>query len=145
MVAAGRGCPPTRSKGHISPATRIKRPHPRRGAEDGARYSLFLLTLCDAQNAPPREPIHIGYDGKANLLNLRGAAAEASYEANSVKGVFKCVLIGTLIIFVITTILSSTGLATSLGEDEEVLHFIRITSLFAAIVSTMGLIVVREQ
>jgi len=120
-----------------------KNSHPRRRRRTGHDT---VCMLCDAQDAPRREPTRIGYYRKANLLNLREAATEAAgYEANSVREVLKWVLIGTLIIFAITTILSSTGLAMSLGEDEDVLFFIRLTSLFAAIVSTMGLIVMREQ
>jgi hypothetical protein len=61
-----------------------------------------------------------------------------------VKEVFKWVLVGTLIIFLITTILSITGLAMILGEDEDILFFLRIVSLFASVVLTMGLIAMRE-
>jgi hypothetical protein len=61
-----------------------------------------------------------------------------------VKEVFKRVLVGTLIIFLITTILSITGLATILGEDDDILFFLRIVSLFASLVLTIGLIVMRE-
>ena len=61
-----------------------------------------------------------------------------------VKEVFKWVLVGTLIIFLITTILSITGLATILGEDDDILFFLRIVSLFASLVLTIGLIVMRE-
>ena len=60
------------------------------------------------------------------------------------KEVFKRVLVGTLIIFLITTILSITGLATILGEDDDILFFLRIVSLFASLVLTIGLIVMRE-
>ena len=60
------------------------------------------------------------------------------------KEMFKWVLVGTLIIFSITTILSVTGLAVILGEDEDILFFLRIVSLFASVVSTIGLIVMRE-
>ena len=60
------------------------------------------------------------------------------------KEVFKRVLVGTLIIFLITTILSFTGLANILGEDEDILSFLRIASLFASVLSTVGLIVTRE-
>ena len=60
------------------------------------------------------------------------------------KEVFKWVLVGTLIIFLITTILSFTGLANILGEDEDILSFLRIASLFASVLSTVGLIVTRE-
>ena len=61
-----------------------------------------------------------------------------------VKEMFKWVLVGTLIIFSITTILSVTGLAVILGEDEDILFFLRIVSLFASVVLTIGLIVMRE-
>ena len=60
------------------------------------------------------------------------------------KEAFKWVLVGTLIIFLITTILSFTGLANILGEDEDILSFLRIASLFASVLSTVGLIVTRE-
>jgi hypothetical protein len=60
------------------------------------------------------------------------------------KEMFKWVLVGTLIIFSITTILSVTGLAVILGEDEDILFFLRIVSLFASVVLTIGLIVMRE-
>ena len=60
------------------------------------------------------------------------------------KEMFKWVLVGTLIIFSITTILSVTGLAVILGEDEDILFFLRIGSLFASVVLTIGLIVMRE-
>ena len=60
------------------------------------------------------------------------------------KETFKWVLVGTLIIFSITTILSVTGLAVILGEDEDILFFLRIVSLFASVVLTIGLIVMRE-
>ena len=60
------------------------------------------------------------------------------------KEMFKWVLLGTLIIFSITTILSVTGLAVILGEDEDILFFLRIVSLFASVVLTVGLTVMRE-
>jgi hypothetical protein len=61
-----------------------------------------------------------------------------------VKEVLKWVLVGTLIIFLITTILSFTGLANILGEDEDILSFLRIASLIASVISTVALIVMRE-
>jgi hypothetical protein len=61
-----------------------------------------------------------------------------------VRELFKWVLAGTLIIFSITTILSVTGLGASLGEDEDILLFLRVVSLFASIISTIGLIVMQE-
>ena len=89
--------------------------------------------------------IFIGDDRKTNLLNCERLATEAfGHEANLVKEVFKWVLVGTLIMFLITTILSITGLATILGEDEDVLYFLRIVSLFASVILTMGLIAMRE-
>jgi hypothetical protein len=54
------------------------------------------------------------------------------------------VLIGALIIFVITTILTKTGLGTSLGQDEDVLFFLRVISLLASIVSAAGLIATQK-
>jgi hypothetical protein len=89
----------------------------------------------------------MGYDGNANLLScmrLATVTASRGNEANLVKEVFKWVLVGTLIIFSIATILSVTGLAISLGEDEDILFFLRIASRFASVVSTLGLIVMRE-
>jgi len=56
-----------------------------------------------------------------------------------VKETFKWVLIGAFIIFILTTILTTTGLAVSLGQDEDILFFLRIASLVAAIASTIGL------
>ena len=55
------------------------------------------------------------------------------------KETFKWVLIGAFIIFILTTILTTTGLAVSLGQDEDILFFLRIASLVAAIASTIGL------
>ena len=44
------------------------------------------------------------------------------------KETFKWVLIGAFTIFIITTILTTTGLAASLGQDEDILFFLnRIT------------------
>jgi uncharacterized membrane protein YtjA (UPF0391 family) len=70
--------------------------------------------------------------------------SDPSNEVLFVREMFKWVLIGTLIIFSITTILSFTGLATSLGEDEDILFFLRVVSLFASIMTTVGLIVMQE-
>jgi len=61
-----------------------------------------------------------------------------------VKETFKWVLTGTLIIFSITTILSVSGLGTSLGQDEDILFLLRVISLVASIISTIGLIVMQE-
>jgi hypothetical protein len=61
-----------------------------------------------------------------------------------VKEVFKWVLTGTLLIFFITTILSVTGLEISLDEDEDILFFLRVVSLFGSVISAAGLIVMRE-
>jgi hypothetical protein len=58
---------------------------------------------------------------------------------------FKWVLAGTVIIFSITTILSVTGLGISLGEDDDILFFLRVVSLFASIISTVGLIVTEQR
>ena len=55
------------------------------------------------------------------------------------KETFKWVLIGAFIIFILTTILTTTGLAASLGQDEDILFFLRIASLVAAIASSIGL------
>lgn len=56
------------------------------------------------------------------------------------KQAFMFGLIGAVIIFIVTTILAKTGLAASLGEDEDILFFLRIVSLLASIVSAVGLI-----
>jgi hypothetical protein len=61
-----------------------------------------------------------------------------------VKEVFKWVLAGTLVIFFITTILSFTGLANFLGEDEDILFFLRIAPLFVSAISTAALMMMRE-
>jgi len=58
-----------------------------------------------------------------------------------VKEMFHRVLIGTLIIFCITTLLTKTGLGANLGQDEDVLFFLQVISLLAAIASAFGLIV----
>jgi hypothetical protein len=55
------------------------------------------------------------------------------------KEAFKFGLIGALIVFAVTTILAKTGLAASLGEDEDILFFLQIASLLASIVSAIGL------
>ena len=51
------------------------------------------------------------------------------------------VLIGAAIIFSITTILAASGLGAALGEDEEVLFFLRVVSLFASLASAVSLMV----
>jgi hypothetical protein len=53
---------------------------------------------------------------------------------------FKWGLAGALIILSVTTILSETGLGASLGEDENILFFLQIGSILAAIVSAVGLV-----
>ena len=55
------------------------------------------------------------------------------------KEAFKFGLIGALIVFAVTTILAKTGLAASLGEDEDILFFLQIASLLTSIVSAVGL------
>jgi hypothetical protein len=55
------------------------------------------------------------------------------------KDAFKFGFIGALIVFAVTTILAKTGLAASLGEDEDILFFLQIVSLLASIVSAVGL------
>ena len=55
------------------------------------------------------------------------------------KEAFKWVLVGAVILFILTTILTMTGLAAS-PEGENILFFLRIASLVAAIASTVGLI-----
>jgi hypothetical protein len=51
------------------------------------------------------------------------------------------VLIGAAIIFSITTILAASGLEAALGENEEVLFFLRVVSLFASLASAVSLMV----
>lgn len=60
------------------------------------------------------------------------------------KEMFHWVLIGTLIIFCITTLLTKTGLGANLGQDQDVLFFLQVISLLAAIASAFGLIVTRK-
>jgi hypothetical protein len=61
-----------------------------------------------------------------------------------VKEMVKWVLTGALIIFSITTILSVTGLGTSLGQDEDILFFLQVISVFASIMSAIGLILTQN-
>jgi hypothetical protein len=61
-----------------------------------------------------------------------------------VNEIFQWVLVGTLIIFCATTILTKTGLGVNLGQDEDVLFFLQVISLLAAIASACGLIVTRK-
>jgi hypothetical protein len=56
------------------------------------------------------------------------------------KETFGLALIGASIVFVVTTVLAKTGLGASVGEDEDVVFFLRIASLVASIVSAIGLI-----
>lgn len=55
------------------------------------------------------------------------------------------VLIGTLIIFSITTVLAGAGLGERLGEDPDVLFVVQVASAIAAIVSAGGLLMGRPR
>ena len=68
------------------------------------------------------------------------AAATRLVRLLFVRETFKWVLIGALIILTLTTILTRTGLAASLGQDERVLFFLQIVSLLASIGAAVGLI-----
>jgi hypothetical protein len=58
-----------------------------------------------------------------------------------VKEMFVWVLIGTLIIFVITTVLADTALGARFDEDEQVLFVLRVIPLLASIVPVAGMLV----
>jgi hypothetical protein len=49
-------------------------------------------------------------------------------------------LLGAAVVFLGTTIVATTGLAVSFGEDEQVLMFVRMVSLLVAIGSAIGLV-----
>jgi hypothetical protein len=68
-----------------------------------------------------------------------GGGPQSDEAAVVKKDAFKFGLIGTLIVFAVTTILAKTGLAAGLGEDEDILFFLQIASLLASIVSAVGL------
>jgi hypothetical protein len=55
------------------------------------------------------------------------------------KETFGLALVGAMVVFAVTTIVSMTGLGVSLGEDEDVLLVLRIVSLLVAIGSALGL------
>jgi hypothetical protein len=58
-----------------------------------------------------------------------------------VKETFRWVLLGTSIIFVVSTILAETGPVVGLGQDEDMLFLVRIISLIAAVASAIGAMV----
>jgi hypothetical protein len=55
------------------------------------------------------------------------------------KEVFGLTLAGAAVVFVVTTIIAKTGLAMSLGEDEDILVVLRTVSLLVAIGAGIGL------
>jgi hypothetical protein len=57
---------------------------------------------------------------------------------------FKWGLIGSLIILSATTIFSYAGWANLFSQDEDILSFLQVASLLAAIVAAVGLIVTRK-
>ena len=57
------------------------------------------------------------------------------------KEMFLWVLIGTLIIFSITTLLVATGLGARLGEDPDVLFVIQVVTIVVSIAAAAGLLV----
>ncbi|WOH80649.1 hypothetical protein RX327_33645 [Bradyrhizobium sp. BEA-2-5] len=54
------------------------------------------------------------------------------------------VLIGSLIIFAITTLLADTGFGVRFGQDEDMLFGIQVGSLLASIASAAGLLVTQN-
>ena len=57
------------------------------------------------------------------------------------KETFRWILLGTSIIFVVSTILTKTGPVVGVGQDEDVLFLVRIISLIAAVASAIAAIV----
>ena len=57
---------------------------------------------------------------------------------------FKWGLIGSLIILSATTIFSYAGWANLFSQDEDILSFLQVASLLAAVVAAVGLIVTRK-
>ena len=57
---------------------------------------------------------------------------------------FKWGLIGSLIILFVTTIFSYAGWANLFSQDEDILFFLQVASLLAAVVAAVGLIVTRK-
>jgi hypothetical protein len=55
------------------------------------------------------------------------------------KEAFGLALAGAAVVFVVTTVIAKTGLATSLGEDEDILFVLRVFSLLVAIGASVGL------
>ncbi|WP_420965864.1 hypothetical protein [Bradyrhizobium sp. B120] len=59
------------------------------------------------------------------------------------KEMFGWVLVGTLIIFSVTTLLAGTGLGIRLGQDEEVLLVVQVASLLASITAAAVLLALK--
>jgi hypothetical protein len=57
---------------------------------------------------------------------------------------FKWGLLGSLIILFVTTTISYAGWASLFSQDEDILLFLRVASLLAAVVAGVGLIVTRK-
>jgi hypothetical protein len=57
---------------------------------------------------------------------------------------FKWGLVGSLIILFVTTIFSYAGWASLFSQDEDILVFLQVASLLAALVAAVGLIVTRK-
>ena len=57
---------------------------------------------------------------------------------------FKWGLVGSLIILFVTTIFSYAGWANLFSQDEDILFFLQVASLLAAVVAAVGLIVTRK-
>ena len=57
---------------------------------------------------------------------------------------FKWGLVGSLIILFVTTIFSHAGWANLFSQDEDILFFLQVASLLAAVVAAVGLIVTRK-
>jgi hypothetical protein len=53
-------------------------------------------------------------------------------------------LLGSLIILFVTTIFSYAGWANLFSQDEDILLFLQVASLLAAVVAAVGLIVTRR-
>jgi hypothetical protein len=57
---------------------------------------------------------------------------------------FRWGLVGSLIILFVTTIFSYAGWANLFSQDEDILFFLQVASLLAAVVAAVGLIVPRK-
>ena len=57
---------------------------------------------------------------------------------------FRWALVGSLIILFVTTIFSYAGWTNLFSQDEDILFFLQVASLLAAVVAAVGLIVTRK-